>query len=339
MKPPAALERFRLLPRWRRIFIGTLVFMLIFFIASFAPLAAQCVRWQSASTAAFFLQESFSGGTLLTWAVFLLGGYVYTALVVAAVSEIWTDSFRRVTAIVVYGSTAYWLGPVFSLGHGVCAASERDVAAILPHNFVYFGLVQLFSQWFTLLDSVPQLSGIVFTREGMRKFTVLHWVVVASLITLIFSLVGVQLYYLYALNRLQWYILALVMMVVMLVASVRIADRLGWDFHFHHYCVGGLVVFFPVPGVGSSIAQAILVGICVEGLSRWGPDPIFSKRHKQLPMAVQDETPTPSPLPMALAPSSGAVGAGTGAGTVAGTVAGGTGSTNASSVSDWDSRV
>jgi hypothetical protein len=287
------VDRFRGIPKWRRVAIGTAVALPTFLLASLLPLLGSCVPWDSPLAASFYMQASFPALILGTWYVFLVGGYLYSALVITAVKE-WATDTRRPVSILVGGTVIYFLGPAFTLAADTCGAGASQ---LIVQNFFGWGVVQLFAQWFSFLDDVPQLNGIMFTGEAIRAFTFLHWAVVLGATALILALIGWQLALLYAVGRLWVYLGALAGLILLVWAVAHCVRRTRY-FHFHHYLLGLLAPFFPVPGPVSSVAQAILIGIAIEGLTRWGPDPVFI-RHKTaelLPSVVEAAT-APPPLP------------------------------------------
>lgn len=217
-----------------------------------------------------------SGLTLVTWYAFLTLGWLYSSLVITAVSE-WKSDVRRPISILIYGTCVYWLGPAMVLSHDACSIDGRLPSAVLIRNFCCWALVQLASQWFSFLDDVPFLNKIMFTAEAIRQFTIFHVLLLLSAAGLILGIIGWQLVQLYFIGRLLGYCMALVGLILCFLIPARIVHKTHY-FHFHHYLLGLLVPFFPVPSVLSSIAQAILTGICIEGLSRWGPDPVFIRR-------------------------------------------------------------
>jgi len=62
--------------------------------------------------------------------------------------------------------------------------------------------------------------------------------------------------------------------IVIGLVSLGLGD--AYYLHVHHYCVGAfLFPFFRFPRVPSFIAQAVFLGLAVEGISRWGMDAVW----------------------------------------------------------------
>jgi len=213
-------------------------------------------------------------------------------VVITAVRE-WRTDYRRPISILIYGTIIFWVGPIFVLGYPACQTDYRQPSYVLLSNFVCFGLIQLTAQWFSFLDEIPALNKIMFTAEAIKKFTFVQWGIIFGIVGLIGGLISWQFYLLYAIGRLGAYLGTLIGC-LLLFSLITYSLRHHYYLHFHHYSVGLLVPFFPVPSLISSIAQAILVGICIEGLSRWGPDPFFIPHHKPTETLIPSSPITPS---------------------------------------------
>lgn len=216
---------------------------------------------------------------MATWSIFIIGGFLYSSIVITAVRE-WRTDYRRPIAVFLFGSIIYWVGPIFVLGYPACQSDYRQPSYVIFSNFFCFGLVQLIAQWFTFLDDIPALNKIMFTADAIKKFTIVQWSIIIGVVGLIVGLISWQFYLLYLVGRLGSY-LGILIGILVLFGFIAYSLRHRYYIHFHHYSVGLLVPFFPVPSPVSSIAQAILTGICIEGLSRWGPDPFFIPHHNK----------------------------------------------------------
>jgi len=96
------------------------------------------------------------------------------------------------------------------------------------------------------------------------------WLVLAGLIFVLVCLLFQLFYYYYKLRIHCWYLLwALVLFSFFIIGGINEA-------HLHHYLVAQIMLsFMSYRNIFLTIMHGIFNGVMIEGVSRWGLDPIW----------------------------------------------------------------
>lgn len=144
------------------------------------------------------------------------------------------------------------------------------------------------------------MGDIVLSPEAIKKWGVRQWTAIGIGLSAGVCIAAYDIYLLVSINRFQWYIIIFVGIIVGFLITAWLLSR-HYRVHVHHYCLGLLILFFPVrESVFSTVMQGLFYGVCLEGFSRWGPDPIFIPKETVAVKALLDSAPAaaqPAPAP------------------------------------------
>lgn len=268
------------LPAWLRSVIFSLLFLVLSAALSIAAEFIPCADWASPGFASFYRQPRFSPGAVFFFAAQLVVGYFFQTLVVCGPGigvciERWKG---KSLAIFFYATSIYFLGSLFVL-NGSCNASDASVGSrigsTLLNRTLAFSLPFCIALHWTFMDGIPGLGDIVLNPAWIRKWKRRQWTAVAIGLSIGLSAAAADLYLLWTIDRLQWYLLAFFSTVALFAVVTWLLSH-RYRLHFHHYCFAAMAVFFPVrESPFSTVAQAIFLGVGLDGLLRWGPDPLF----------------------------------------------------------------
>jgi len=264
---------------WSTVWLGMAV------CAAVVAEAIPCVDWvggPSGAAAAFYQQPRYAPGGLLFYAVQLALGFGYTTRVVLYWNNQEWRKLSPMMAVMVVGLALYPLGPILVL-NGPCTPHEQSslparLAVSLPARVVAYSMPQFAAQFFSLLDFIDGAPDLALRAESIAKWGVCQWASIVGILGGGLAIAAYDMYLLYSIDRLQWYVLALVAVIVSF-AALAYCLRASHAVHIHHYCLGLLAPFFPVASTHfCTVMQAALLGIGIEGFSRWGPDPLLVRR-------------------------------------------------------------
>jgi hypothetical protein len=281
------------LPKWARCLLGLVVFLLLATGFSIAAESIPCVEWASPGFATFYREPKFSPGAVLFFVSQLVLGYCFNTLVVnGAGIGIFKERLRgKAFAITLYATVLYFLGSIFVL-NGSCdndASTGSRIATAVLTRTVAFSLPFCIGLHWTLMDSIPGMGEIVLNPAWIRRWKKRQWTAFAIGLSIGLSAAAYDFYLLWSIGRLGWYLLAFFGTLFLFgLFSWLISNR--YRLHFHHYCFAAMAIFFPVrESPFSAVAQGIFLGIGLDGLCRWGPDPLFYPLSKEELEAIAKE--------------------------------------------------
>ena len=122
-----------------------------------------------------------------------------------------------------------------------------------------------------------EMTGIHFslTAKQLANLDARSLVAILMLSVLIATIFGYHIFLSAKANIMKRYLASFVL-VAILVAGITAALRQSHFLHFHHYCVG--LFLFPFCRFAKPLSlatQGFLLGVAVEGIARWGMDPLW----------------------------------------------------------------
>jgi hypothetical protein len=222
-------------------------------------------------------------------------------------SRVSADGHRELIKLLLFSPFVFLLGPKFTLlsGSSQCgsggpfADDEYDddarqsivlldgvfgVVDVDARFYVYF--VYMFFGWlvpffvglhFTYLSYAPWLGKIVLRVDKLRRLTPAHWIFLATVAALVLVLVAYQLQLFVEYDLLVTYLIGVCFALALIIgAAVYQVKRHGRAIHLHHYqFFGSLILLTRFENLISSIFQALLCGIYIEGIAQWSADSLF----------------------------------------------------------------
>jgi hypothetical protein len=230
------------------------------------------------------------------WLVLNMVGYCYVSLATEERPDPLLSrygNYKQFVYLVLASPITYWLAPAFTLlpddtqgpvvyltglGNQTVASSASFTSYFLYSAFAY-ALPFFIGLHFTYLDFSPWFQKIEINDRGLRAMGASHWLFLASVIELVLPLVAYHVYLFYHEHLLYWYLLGLGIFILVLVTVILVATRYGgYRLHIHHYQLFGALLFGTrFQNVISAVTQALLAGMYVEGVARWGMDPLLIK--------------------------------------------------------------
>jgi len=206
------------------------------------------------------------------WWVLLMSGYVYVAGILCQRQnpfESGNSGAREIVLLTLLSPLLYLLGPRHNW-----QSDAHSAVAILKWNGACY-LLPFFTvlHWEFLGDAIGaqfSLKPADLSSLSPRSLAVL---VVATIA--IVSILTSHLFWARREGILYPYASAL-FGILFLIAVITIILSKTHYIHVHHYCLGAfLFPFFRFRNVLSLAAQAVFLGLLVEGISRWGMDPLW----------------------------------------------------------------
>jgi hypothetical protein len=163
-----------------------------------------------------------------------------------------------------------------SVFQGVVVPECREIQSdkVFQFNYLVWTFFFFLGLQFTHLDK-GILQQFVIDPEAMKNWPPILWAVFFAGL----AFIGYTLWYIFSLYAsigiLFYYELLLVGIIGGIVAFAYLNSD-HYEFHFHHYCLGMLVMTFACyQNTFVSAIHAIFNGIMIEGATRWGYDPMF----------------------------------------------------------------
>jgi hypothetical protein len=209
------------------------------------------------------------------WLALIVLGFAYVSVVLCGRSNPFVSRYDRYSDLVTLVGLApffYFLGPRHNFPR--LDGSPRRVLSQLGLCYVLPFVLALH------LDGVGDLVGVHFSLKAsdLRGLDLAGEIVLVGSALLVVGLLG----YHFVLARREGILLpysAAFVAVPSVVALVTSFLRDTHYLHVHHYLYGAfLFPFFRFEPAVSRVAQATFLGICVEGASRWGLDPVWYPR-------------------------------------------------------------
>lgn len=233
-----------------------------------------------------FRAPAFALGAYLYYIGTCLVGYVMTMGVVCQDARcVQPNSTNMCIALVA--AALYWTGPIMLL-NGECigaTVAERIVDA-LPRQAAAFSVPFIFASMWTMMDRIPGMSEVNWSAHYIRRWGKRQFIAVGIGAALSLSAAAYALYSLARIDRLQWYLLAYVILFVCFALLAYLRRRSHYV-HIHHYSI---LVLVPLLGNDwlpvSTVLCALVNGIGMEGLSRWGPAPMLHRLEADLSNAT-----------------------------------------------------
>ena len=206
------------------------------------------------------------------WVVLLASGYLYVAGVLCRRSSALLSGNGGVwdlLLVVVLSPLFFYLGPRHNW-----RPTKMSARAILEWN----GLCYLFPFFAALhWEFLGNALGTGFSLKGadLGSLDQRSAVVLAVALATIAGLVASHLVWARRDGIVRPYVAALIgIPCVVGIITLSLSD--AYYLHVHHYCWGAfLFPFFRFRKVPSLVAQAVFMGIAVEGISRWGMGPLW----------------------------------------------------------------
>ncbi|PRP79348.1 hypothetical protein PROFUN_12949 [Planoprotostelium fungivorum] len=149
-------------------------------------------------------------------------------------------------------------------------------AAYFVYNYFFYIVPFFLGLHFTYLDYLPLMGEFVINTESIKRFKKGHWIIGASLSSLILFLLSYHVWLFIFHHTWKIYLPVFFGLLVSFVLRVFIHTRRGGTIHVHHFQIGAvLMAFTPFQNIISSTLQGIAAGVFVEGLTRWGMDGTF----------------------------------------------------------------
>ena len=135
-----------------------------------------------------------------------------------------------------------------------------------------------------------ELQTVTFTAESIKNWSWRIWalmaLVVVSISGALYECITTYIEY-----GLVWGYLAAIGAIVFIYVVVTAVYSKTHYLHVHHYNIGYFIVFLVVAQTPLvSIANAIGMGMAVEGSCRWGMDPIWEKKTVPYPLRSAKKT-------------------------------------------------
>lgn len=178
------------------------------------------------------------------------------------------SSFTDAIIGVVGSVLALDLSSLKSAG-GECKTFTKAEVAL--YNYLVWTTGFFLGLQFTHVDQ-GIMHEFVLDPSIMKNWPPILWVVFFAMIALIVSFEGI-LWYEYIIYQLEWIQLGWIALVAIYFGLRSIKAT---NIHVHHYCIGMFLsstMVYQSPFL--TFIQAMLLGIMIEGASRWGYDPVF----------------------------------------------------------------
>jgi len=230
---------------------------------------------------------------LLLWCALNMCGYTYVSGATLERRDLLSsrhlaDGYRQFTKLMLatvplFVLAPYWTlldprkpGPVILLDGvfgQVYANADATFANYLCYTYLGYVIPFFVGLHFTYLDFVPFLQRLVLTAEALRRLSAAHWVLISVLLGLLLIIAAYHLQLLFAADLLWWYLGAVLLSAALLVGYHVYQRRRpgGRSFHLHHsQLVVAIALLTPFQNLISATVQAVLFGVYVEGVARWG---------------------------------------------------------------------
>ena len=269
-----------------------LIFSFVYLViaSGFAVLAEviPCVSWASPGFAAFYRQPRWSpGGLLFFLAVIALSWLINTLGVHGPGIGYFVAQWRhKLLVTVLYFGVLYSVGVIFVVNGPCLQPGDASITMLgltytdalsdrMQWTFIYrvaaFALPACLASHWNLMDRVPGLGDIVLEISWIRKWRACQWSAVAIGVSVAIAASSYDLYLLWSIDRLLWYMVALVTL-AFLFFGFAFCVRHRLRLHFHHYCFAVFAPWFAVQeSPFSGVAQAIFLFIGLEGITTWSP--------------------------------------------------------------------
>lgn len=151
------------------------------------------------------------------------------------------------------------------------------------YNFGFYIMPFIIGLNFSILESFLMLKGLgeqVITGD-FKNITIKGWVLVVVFAVLALGILGIHSYLLIMEGVMLWYAIAYCTLIVF-VLFMSLLFREKWIFYPHHYFIA--LIFIPFTrffNPFTTILQGLLLGVFVEGISRWGMSWIWTTKRKR----------------------------------------------------------
>lgn len=287
-----------------------LIFSALFLLIAtcFAVLAEviPCVPWAAPEIGTFYRQAAWSPGGLLFFVVIVALAAMLNTLGVhgPAISHFVGGWQSKLLVTAIYFGALYALGAMFVV-NGPCleGSATLTVLGLPPFTSAFssrvlwsllfrvaaFALPAAIASHWNLMDRIDGLGDIVLEISWIRNWGPCQWTAVAIGVSVAAAASSYDLYLLYTIGRLQWYLIALAALAIGFFGFAFLV-RHSWRLHFHHYCFAVFAPWFCVQeNPFSGVAQAIFLFIGLEGITTWGPGPMFTRIEKPAPSVSASE--------------------------------------------------
>lgn len=152
---------------------------------------------------------------------------------------------------------------------------------MIPHNFAFDYMILYMLPYYIGIyfeQITAPLSNFGFTSRAFRNTETI--VVFVILVPIIIALIGFQLYHIRQFGKLGKYIYGYIIFILCIFILPKI---LNLYIHIHHYIMS--LILFPITAIqtrASFIGQGFLLGMMVQGLTRWGPASPFDTHFENL---------------------------------------------------------
>lgn len=153
---------------------------------------------------------------------------------------------------------------------------DESLSMLIVYDYVIYTIMFTLGLLWTHLDS-GILGQIDLTWASMQRMTPSAMVVFGLLVLGGLALVAFQLFLLELKGLLWWYIAGYGALIA-IIALVTFLVRKTHTLHIHHYILFALIVPLTcTQDITSIMIQGYSLGVFVEGIARWGADPLFER--------------------------------------------------------------
>ena len=207
----------------------------------------------------------------VAWLLLVVAGFCYVAGVLCGRSNPFLSDNGAVdfAVVVVLSPLFYWLGP----RHNWPPVQSSRRALITWNGLGYVVPYFVALHWQLFGNALGgRFSLKAEDLEALEPISVVQLVVGAAIVA---ALVVAHLVWARRAGIFRRYLTALLAIpAVVGLVTWRLGDT--YYLHFHHYNLGScLFPFFRFRKVVSLVAQAVFLGMAVEGIARWGMDPVW----------------------------------------------------------------
>lgn len=211
----------------------------------------------------------------LIWLAMILAGYIYVSVILCGRRNPFASDNNQIfdfLIVLVTGGALFWFGPYQNW-----LIQHRKTNSII--NWAFLATVLFFYlalHW----EFVGQSIGVKFSLKSsdLSSLSEKALAVLIFAAVVVAGMIVIHLRWAAKEQILTRYLIAMVGIPILVSITTLILAQSHYV-HIHHYCVGVfLFPFFRFRHPISQMAQGFFLGLAVEGVSRWGLDPVWYSR-------------------------------------------------------------
>lgn len=206
------------------------------------------------------------------WLLVLVAGYAYVAGVLCGRGNPFhsgNGTLADFLIVLALSPLFFWLGP----RHNWRPARMKLLTVLCWNGLCYLVPFFLALHWEPLGNALG--ANFSLKAADLASLNPRAAIVLAVGFWAIAGLLGLHLVWARRDRVLRTYLAAL-LGVPAVVGMITLSLGSTAYLHVHHYCLGAyLFPFFRFRRVASIVAQAVFLGLAIEGISRWGMDPLW----------------------------------------------------------------